>query len=271
MLLESASKTLLSVHHWGNAMHGKYIIITVLAITCGAGAAGWRAASQIGLRIQAATHLAAMAQLTAEEKAKAAELAQGVAEAAERFAREELARERNAREAAEQALDKAVSRTAQAALMLSGQASITTNLEGDFAKAQKDPQMTNEELIRRLAVPTTAKKIMVSKLNDLDTALHTIDEMMVRQAAAGRQQQSELDGAKNQVRDLSLQLHLIRAKAEAQAPAGKRAAAIKAREAAPNRPQAENGAAANAAQKRTEGMLLPARKPQASWQESSAP
>jgi hypothetical protein len=254
-------------------MHGKYIIITVLAITCGAGAASWRAASQIGLRIQAATHLAAMAQRTAEEKAKAAELAQGVSEAAERFAREELARERNARDAAEQALGKAVSRTAQAALMLSGQASMTKNLEGNLAYAQKDPLMTNEELIHRLAAPNTAKKMMVSKLNDLDTALHTIDEMMVRQVATAQQQQTELDNAKNQVRDLSLQLQLIRTKTEAHAqrPAGKRADGIKAREAAPNRPEAEKRAALNGAQRQAEGTLLPARKPQASLQQSAAP
>src|SRR5262249_21228822 len=111
-------------------MRGRYIIITVLSIICGAGAASWHAASQIGLRIKAATHLAAMARLDAEEKAKAAESALGISEAAERFAREELALERKTREAAEQALDKAVSRTAQAARVLAEQGNMTKRLPG---------------------------------------------------------------------------------------------------------------------------------------------
>ena len=101
-------------HHWGNAMRGKYIIITtVLAFACGAGATSWRAANQISSRIQAATHSATMAQSNAEEKVKAAELAQATSEAAVRIAWDELALERKRREAAEQALDKA-NRTAQA-------------------------------------------------------------------------------------------------------------------------------------------------------------
>jgi hypothetical protein len=49
-----------------------------------------------------------MAQRNAEEKAKAAELALGTSEAAERLARQELALERNKREAVEQALNKAL-------------------------------------------------------------------------------------------------------------------------------------------------------------------
>jgi hypothetical protein len=85
-------------------MRSKHIIITtVLAFACGAGAASWCAANQIRSRIQAAT-LAAMAQSNAEEKAKAAELALGMSEAAQRIAWDELALERKRREAAEQAL-----------------------------------------------------------------------------------------------------------------------------------------------------------------------
>jgi hypothetical protein len=89
-------------------MRGKYFVITTLVFTCGAGVGSWRAVSVISSRSKAATHLAEMAQHNAEEKAKAAELALGTSEAAERLARQELALERNKREAAEQALDKAL-------------------------------------------------------------------------------------------------------------------------------------------------------------------
>src|SRR5215472_10570679 len=123
-----------SQHRRGNAMRGKYIIIAVSAIICGTGAASWRAASEIGSRIQAANHLAAMAQLNAEEKARAAELALGVSEAAERFTREELALERKTRETAEQALNKVVNRTAQAARALTGQ--------GNTAKIPLEAEIT---------------------------------------------------------------------------------------------------------------------------------
>src|SRR5215468_9027329 len=120
MLPEGASKPLVSNVAGGNAMRAEYTLITLSAIIFGAGAASWHAASQIGLRIKAATHLAAMAQLHAEEKAEAAELAQGTSEAAERFAREELALEKNTREVAEQALDNTVNRAARAAKVLAG-------------------------------------------------------------------------------------------------------------------------------------------------------
>jgi len=80
------------------------IVITALVFTCGAGVGSWQAASVISSRSKAAIHLADMAQRNAEEKTKAAELA----ESAERFARQELALEKNKREAAEQALDKAL-------------------------------------------------------------------------------------------------------------------------------------------------------------------
>jgi hypothetical protein len=250
-------------------MRGKYIIITVLAIICGAGAAGWRAASEIGLRIQAATHLAAMAQLNAEEKVKAAELAQGTSEAAERFARKELALERYTREAVEQALDTAVNRTAQAARMLAGKDNMTKNFEGDLA----DAEITKEELFLTLAAQSTTKKAIESKLNDFYTILHLLDERILNEVAARRQVQAELDIAKIQVRDLSSQLQQARIKAEAkaQALAGKRAAVIKARKVASNRTRAEKRAAFHSAQKQTEGLPLLRKRPQISLLQSSAP
>src|SRR5215470_12881147 len=93
-------------------MRAKYIAIIAPAIICGAGAASWLA-SHISSRNQAAAHLAAIAQSRAEEKAEAAELALGISEAAERFARDELAQETKMPIVAEQALDKAINRTAQ--------------------------------------------------------------------------------------------------------------------------------------------------------------
>jgi hypothetical protein len=269
MLPKGASKPLLSKHRRGNAMRGKYIIIIVSAIICGAGTASWLAASQIGPRIQAATHLAAMAQLNAEEKAKAAELAQGISEAAERFAREELALERNTREAVEQALDKAVNRTAQAVMILAGQDNMTKNFEGDLA----DAEITKEELVLALAAQGTTKKAMESKLDDLNTILHLLDERIAKQVAARRQAQAELDNAKLRVQDLSSQLQQARIKADAkvQALAGNRAAKIKAREITSNRPQAEKRATLNSAQKQTARLPLPTQKPQVSWLQSLAP
>ncbi len=47
----------------------EYIVIALSALTLGLGAAYWRAGNEIGLRIQAATHLAAMAQAAAEDQA----------------------------------------------------------------------------------------------------------------------------------------------------------------------------------------------------------
>jgi hypothetical protein len=185
-------------------MRGKYIIVT-LAITCGAGAVGWRAANQISLRIQAATHLAPMAQLNAEEKAKGAEVAQGTSEAAERFARKELALERHTREAVEQALDIAINRTAQAARILAEQDNMTKNFEGDLA----DAEITKEELFLTLAAQSTTKKAIEPKLNDLYTILHLLDERILNEVAARRQVQAELDIAKIQVRDLSSQLQQV--------------------------------------------------------------
>jgi hypothetical protein len=84
-------------------MRGSFVI-TALVFTCGAGVGSWQAASVISSRAKAAIHLGDMAQRNTEERTKAAELA----EAAERLARQELALERNKREAIEQALDKAL-------------------------------------------------------------------------------------------------------------------------------------------------------------------
>jgi hypothetical protein len=236
-------------------MRGKYIIITVSTIICGTGAASWHAASQIGLRIKAATHLAAMAQLNAEERARAAELALGTVEAAGRFAREELALERNTREAAEQALDKAVNRTAQAARVLAGQDNMTRNAEGGLA----DGQNRNEELIRTFAEQSTSKEAIESKFRDLDTTLHLLDEMIANQVAARRQTQAELDNSKREVRDLSAQLQEVKIKAQ---PWAGRVAENKVRFPVPRR-KAENRAASNGVQKRTEKLRASRKKPMA--------
>jgi hypothetical protein len=240
---------------WGNTMRSMYIITGVVAITCGVGAASWRAANEVGLRIQAATHLAAMAQLAAEEKAKAAESAQGVSEAAERFAGVELVLERNAREAAEQALDKAVSRTAQAARMLAEQKNMTKNLNENFP----DAEITKQELILALAAQGTTNKAMESKLNDLEAVLLSLDEMVVKQITARRQMQGELDKARVQIQGLSSQLQQarIRGQAKAQASAAKRAAEINRREAASDRPQTVKRAALNGAPKQVEVLRSP--------------
>jgi hypothetical protein len=252
-------------------MRGKYIIITVLAILCGVGVGSWRAAHEIGPRIQAATHLAAMAQLAAEERAEAAERAQSASEAAERFARAELALASNAREAADQALAKAVNRTAQTAAMLAGQVNTVKNAEGNPAGAERDLQMTNGALARTLAGQSTAGKTIESKLSDLDTTLRIMDEMIAAQTAVRLQAQAEFDSAKIQVSNLSSQLQQARAKAEAkgQALTGKRPAENKARQATSSRPQAERRSAPDGAQRQTGG--VPARKPQPSWQQISAP
>jgi hypothetical protein len=184
-------------------MRGKYIMIT-LAITCCTGVASWRAASQISLRIQAATHLPAMAQLNAQEKARAAEIAMGVSEAAERFAREELALERKTREAAERALDKALNRTVQTARTLAEQD--TKSFEGN----SPDAEITKEELVLTLAMQEPTNKAMKSKLKDLDAVLLSLDEMIAKQVAARRRTQTELENAKDQLRDLSSQLQQTR-------------------------------------------------------------
>jgi hypothetical protein len=89
-------------------MSDRYFVIAALVFTCGAGVGSWRAASVVSSRSKAATHLAEMAQRNAEEKAKAAELTLETSEAAERLARQELALEKNKREAVEQALNKAL-------------------------------------------------------------------------------------------------------------------------------------------------------------------
>jgi hypothetical protein len=176
-------------------MRGRYIVLTVLAITCGTGAAGWRAASYISSRIKAAPHLASMVQPNAEEKAKVAELALGVSEAAERFARQELALERKRREAAEQALDKAVNRTARVATVLAAQGNMTKSLHGNSA----DAELTKPELVAILAAQGTTKKGMESKLDDLDTILDLLDEMVAQQVAARRRLRAELDNSKVQL------------------------------------------------------------------------
>jgi hypothetical protein len=183
-------------------MRGKYIIITVLAITCGAGAASWYAASQIGLRIQPATHLAAMAQSAAEEKAKAAELALGISEASERFARDELAQETKMRIAAEQALDKAINRTAQAVRVLADRGNVRKSSEGNSA----DTEITKEELVVTLAAQGITKKALEAKLEDLDTILLSLDEVIAMQSADRRQAQTELANRRLQVRNLNSQL-----------------------------------------------------------------
>jgi hypothetical protein len=257
-------------------MRGKYIILIVSAIVGGTGAASWHAANQIGLRIKAATHLAAMAQLNAEERAKAAELALGTSEVAARFAREELVLERSTREAAEQALEKAVNRTAQAASVLAGEDNMTKSVEGGLAGATIGLQSTNEELIRAFAEQSTTKRAMESKLNDLDTTLHLLDEIIAKQVAARRQTQAELDNSRRQVRDLSAQLQQVKTKVEpkAQRSAGKRTAEIKARGNTSNRRDAESRAASNGAQKPTETSAPRPKKPLAvgyTVEESSSP
>src|SRR5262249_20991673 len=156
-------------------MRGKYIVIaTVLAFTCGAGAASWRAANQISSRIKSATYLAANAQLAAEEKAKSTEAALGMSEAAERIAWNELALERKRRQEAEQALDKAVNRTAQAVRLLAEQGNKTKSFQGKSA----DAEITKEELVLTLAAQGTTKKAMEAKMEDLDTILLSLDKMI---------------------------------------------------------------------------------------------
>jgi hypothetical protein len=250
-------------------MRVKYIVITVLAITCSAGAASWRAANQINSRIRAATHLAAMARSNAEEKAKAAEIALGISEAAERFAREEATLERKTREAAEQALDKAVNRTAQATTALAEQRNMTKS----FEEYSSDAEMTKEELVLTLAAQGTANKAVESKLNDLDTILHLLDGIVAKQVAARRQMQTELENRRLQVRDLNSQLQQARTKAEAnaQALAGKRAPEILARDVSSNRPKPEKRVAVSLAQRQTEKSPRPTKKPQASWLQSLVP
>ncbi|MGA7323653.1 MAG: hypothetical protein WBX25_04030 [Rhodomicrobium sp.] len=51
-------------------MPRKYIVIALSALALGSGVAYWRATNETDLRIQATTHLAALAQLAAEEEAK---------------------------------------------------------------------------------------------------------------------------------------------------------------------------------------------------------
>jgi hypothetical protein len=249
-------------------MRSKYIVITALVITCGAGVASWRAASQISLRIQAATHLAATALSNAEEKAKATELALGISEAAERFAREELALERKTREAAELALDKAVNRTAQAALMLSEQGNMAKSFQENLAD-----EITKEDLALTLAAQGATKKAIESKLDDLNTTLHVLDERIAQQVAARRRVRAELHNSKLLVLDLSSQLQQVRIKAEAkaQAPAGRRAAKIKAREITSDRRQAEKRAALNRAQKQTVRLPPLSKRPQVSLLQSLVP
>jgi hypothetical protein len=129
-------------------MRSKYIIITtVLAFACGAGAASWRAANQIRSRIQAAT-LAAMAQSNAEEKAKAAELALGMSEAAQRIAWDELALERKRREAAEQALLSLDKMTAK---------------QAPTRKEQTELDNTKVQLLQQSATTRTRKTRAASK------------------------------------------------------------------------------------------------------------
>jgi hypothetical protein len=205
-------------------MRSRYIVITALAITC-AGAASWGAANQISSRIRAATHLAAMAQSAAEEKAKAADLALGISEAAERLAREELAQERKTRQSAEQALDKAVSRTAQAVRMLAGQGQSRDAFEGKPASAE----ITKKELVSILAAQGTTRKAMESKLEDLDTILLSLDEMVAKQVAP----------PPAQVRDLGAQSQEVKEEAKPQPAAGKRKAEIKGQRAASNGRQTE--------------------------------
>jgi hypothetical protein len=168
-------------------MRGKYIIIT-LAITCSACVVSWRAASQIGQRIRAATQLAAMAQLNAEEKAKAAESALGVSEAAERIAWDELALEKKRRQAAELALDKAVYRTARAVGVLSEQRNKTRSFQGNLA----DTEVTKEDLVLILAAQGTTKKALEAKIEDLDTILFSLDKMIEKQVST-RKERTELD------------------------------------------------------------------------------
>jgi hypothetical protein len=234
-------------------MRSKYIIFAVVAITCGVGAASWRAANEVGLRIQAATHLAAMAQLNAEEKAKAAETALAISEAAERFAREELALERKTREAAEQALDKAINRTAEAAVTLAEQKNMTKSLDENLP----DAEITKQELILTLSAQGTRNKAIESKLNDLDAVLFSLDEMVVKQVTARRQVQADLDKAKVQMQGLSSQLQQARIKEEAKAVAKKRAAEISRREPASNKAQTEKRAALNGAPKQVDALRSP--------------
>jgi hypothetical protein len=199
-------------------MRGKYIIITVLAFTCGAGAASWYAASQTGLRTQAATHLAAMAQSAVEEKAKAAELALEISEASERFARDQLAQETKMRLAAEQALDKAINRTAQAVRVLADQGNVRKSSEGNSA----DIEITKEELVVTLAAQGTTKKALDSKLEDLDMILHTLDEMAAKQSAHRWQAHTELENRRLQVRNLNSQLQQAMTTRPRRTPAARR-------------------------------------------------
>jgi hypothetical protein len=172
-------------------MRRKYIVIaTVSAFTCGAGAASWRAANHITSRIKSATHLAANAQLAAEEKAKSAEAALGMSEAAERIAWDELALERKRRQAAEQALDKAVNRTAQAVRLLAEQGNKTKSFQGKSG----DAEITKEELVLTLAAQGTTKKAMEAKMEDLDIILLSLDKMIAKQVST-RKEQTELDNA----------------------------------------------------------------------------
>jgi len=171
-------------------MRREYVVITtVLAFTCGAGVTSWRAANHCS-RIKSATDLAAKAQLAAEEKAKSDAAALGMSEAAERIAWDEVALERKRRQAAEQALDKAVIRTAQAVRVLAEEGNKTKSFQGNSAEAE----ITKEELALTLAAEGTTKKATEAKIEDLDTMLLSLDKIIAKHFST-RKEQTELDNA----------------------------------------------------------------------------
>ena len=114
-------------------MRGKYIISAFLVLIFGSGLAFWQANHEFGLRLQAATHLAAMAQLAAEEQANAL--------------REKLDQEMKARETAELAWKKVANRAADLIEQLTQQIGATRRIEASLADAQARMRALDAQLL----------------------------------------------------------------------------------------------------------------------------
>jgi hypothetical protein len=189
-------------------MRGKYIIGLFLSLGFGFGLASWRATAEFGPRLQAAAHLAAMAQLAAEERANALG--------------EKLDQETEARETAEQAWEKVANRAADLGQQLIEQIGATRKLEAKLADLENKLQFANQKIASQVA----ADKEVQTGLYNAKAQIPTLSAMLEQKSG-----NKEAAGAAR-----------MEAEAEAKAAAEKAALEINARKAASKMPLPEGRA-----------------------------